>query len=685
MKNPSLLARLTLSYSLIILLATLLITVGVGYVTSQRLQNTIGQSLADLAYTIGDRMDRDMFYRYRDLATLVTIARDRTSPDGVFIEQSWLEALQESFPFYKWIGFVNPEGEVLVSSGSLLEGMNVSARPWFQHGLDGAFFGDVHDAVLLERLLPAQQEPWRFVDVALPVHDNNGALLGVLGAHLSWEWVTEVKNSVLQVETHQGSVKAVVVSDDGRVLLGPEYLQDQRLDLPAADNRPTFQHLTFEGGERYLAGLAQTDGYRDFPGLNWKVLVLQDTGEAFASVRRSQLEILLLGLIVAVLFYFVNLWNARTITRPLHLISHAAMRLRAGNTRAGFPQDVGFREGQDLVRSLQGLTRQLLERESALITARAELETRVEERTSELQQAYQSIRDSEARIKLITDNVPAMIAYIDTKERYQFYNRAYLNWYGFTEQELYQRPVRDLLSASSYALVKPYINRALAGERVSFDREERGVASTRYLHSSYLPERSQQGEVLGFYVTSIDITERKQLEMQLQHQSDHDYLTGLPNRTGLKRVLELALARTRRSNKPLALMFLDLDHFKEVNDTLGHAAGDQLLQEIARRLLSKVRKTDTVARLGGDEFVVLLEDLTEHAEEDAADVACKLIEAIGRPVELGEHRARVSASIGVVVDNNANPADTLMEQADTAMYQAKKQGRNDFRLVSLNR
>lgn len=685
MKNPSLLTRLTLSYSLIILLATLLISVGVGYVTSQRLQNTIGQSLADLAYTIGDRMDRDMFHRSRDLATLITVARDRADSEAVFIEQGWLEELQNNFPFYKWIGFVNPQGEVLVSNGGLLEGMNVSARPWFQQGLNGAFFGDVHDAVLLERLLPAQEEPWRFVDVALPVHDNNGDLLGVLGAHLSWEWVTEVQQSVLQVAAHQRSVEALVVSDDGKILLGADRLRDLQLDLPTLGNRPTFQRLTLANGEDYLAGMVQTDGYREYPGLGWKVLVLQDADQAFASVRQLQFEILLLGLFVVVVFHFINLWNARAITRPLHLISHAAIRLRAGNTRAGFPDDVGFREGQDLVRSLRGLTRQLLERESALMAASSELETRVEERTSELQQAYQSIRDSEARIKLITDNVPAMIAYIDTGERYQFYNRAYLDWYKCSERELYQRPMRDLMSAASYDQVKPYIDRALAGERVSFDREEGRNGSTRYLHSTYLPERSQQGEVLGFYVTSIDITERKHLEMQLQHQSDHDYLTGLPNRTGLKRQLEMALARTRRSNKPLALMFLDLDHFKEVNDTLGHAAGDQLLQEVARRLLNTVRKTDTVARLGGDEFVVVLEDLAAASEKHAADIASKLIETIGRPFELGEHQARVSVSIGVVVDNTANPVNTLMEQADAAMYQAKQQGRSDFRLVSLNR
>lgn len=591
MKKPSLLTRLTLSYSLIILLATLLISVGVGYVTSQRLQNTVGQSLAELAYTISDRMDRDMFYRYRDLATVVTIARDRADPDAVFIEQAWLEELQESFPFYKWIGFAAPDGEVLVSNGGLLEDMNVSARPWFQQGLDGVFFGDVHDAVLLEKLLPAQEEPWRFVDVALPVHDNNGELLGVLGAHLSWEWVTEVKDSVLQVAAHQGSIEALVVGSDGTVLLGPEPLQDQRLDLPPANNGPTFQSLTL-GGDTYLTGIAQTDGHRDYPGLDWKVLVRQDTDEAFAAVRRSQLEILLLGLFVAVVFFFVNRWNARTITRPLHLISHAAIRLRAGNTGASFPEDIGFREGQDLVRSLQGLTRQLLERERDLVAARAELETRVEERTMELQQVYQAIHDSEARLKLITDNVPVMIAYIDTDERYQFFNRAYLDWYGFAgqEQELHQQPVRELLKASAYNQTKPYITRALAGELVSFDREEPGTGATRYLHVTYLPERSQRGDVLGFFVTSVDITKRKQMEMQLQHQSNHDYLTGLPNRTGLKHHLELAVARTRRSNKPLALMFLDLDHFKEVNDTLGHAAGDQLLQEAARRLLSKCGK-----------------------------------------------------------------------------------------------
>jgi diguanylate cyclase (GGDEF)-like protein/PAS domain S-box-containing protein len=685
MKTPTLLTRLTVSYSLIIVLATLLISVGVGYVSSQRLQNTIGQSLAELSFTIGDRMDRDMFYRFRDLKTLVTIARDRNAPDSQFFEQGWLEELQENFPFYKWIGFASIDGEVLVSTGGLLEGLSVSARPWFQQGLEGVFFGDVHEALLLERLLPSQSEPWRFVDVAVPVRDSSGTLLGVLGAHLSWEWVVQVKDTVLQVSSNQGAVDALVVSADNTVLLGPEALQDQLLELPDAGPEPSFQRLSFDGHTEYLTGLVQTQGHRDYPGLGWKILVRQETSEAFASVRRLQLEILLLGLAVAVALYFVNRWNASTITQPLHQISHAAMRLRAGHTQAQFPQDIGYREGQDLVRSLQGLTRQLLERERALVGARAELEQRVDERTTELQYAYQSIQDSEARLKLIADNVPVMIAFIDDQQRCHFVNRAFLEWYEMTENDIQQKPLANVISEAEYTEISPYIDRALAGERVGFDREVTGLISSRYLHSSYIPQRSQAGDVQGVYITSMDITERKQVEKELQHQSDHDILTGLPNRTGLKRQLELAQARARRSGKPLSVMFLDLDHFKEVNDTLGHAAGDLLLQEISRRLRGIVRKTDTVARLGGDEFVMVLEDLNQDASYDASEVARKLISAVAQPVELGEHKAYVSASLGVVVDSSIHPVETLLEQADAAMYQAKQQGRNDFRLVSLSR
>ncbi|MFY0662985.1 MAG: GGDEF domain-containing protein [Natronospirillum sp.] len=241
--------------------------------------------------------------------------------------------------------------------------------------------------------------------------------------------------------------------------------------------------------------------------------------------------------------------------------------------------------------------------------------------------------------------------------------------------------VHEVLPEPTVQIAMPFIERALMGERVSFDREETIGEQVRYLHATYTPDLASDGSVPGFYITAVDITARKIAELTLQHQSDHDALTGLLNRSGLKVRLAQAVARAMRKSQPLALFFIDLDHFKEVNDTLGHAAGDELLQMTAQRLIGLVRTNDTVARLGGDEFLVVLEDL-QNPDEDVAAIASKIIDAIVQPFALAQGTAQVSVSIGIAIDRIVDGnTEALMNRADNAMYKAKEQGRNRFAIA----
>ncbi len=177
-----------------------------------------------------------------------------------------------------------------------------------------------------------------------------------------------------------------------------------------------------------------------------------------------------------------------------------------------------------------------------------------------------------------------------------------------------------------------------------------------------------------------DITDKKRAERQIERLANQDALTGLANRRLFSDHLELALAQARRDGSPLAILFLDLDRFKMVNDTLGHKVGDQLLQMVAVRLARLVRAGDTLARLGGDEFVVLLHRIEKP--EDAALVARKILEVFRRPFRLGEHEMYVTASIGVsVFPRDGSDAERLMRDADIAMYRAKQRGRDTFQVV----
>ncbi|WP_269822960.1 EAL domain-containing protein [Rheinheimera faecalis] len=180
-----------------------------------------------------------------------------------------------------------------------------------------------------------------------------------------------------------------------------------------------------------------------------------------------------------------------------------------------------------------------------------------------------------------------------------------------------------------------------------------------------------------FVLVFTDITAQKVAEEELRYLASYDSLTGLPNRTLLMDRIQHGIEQAKRAKKSLALCFIDLDKFKQVNDSLGHDVGDQLLQEVARRLRATLRETDTIARLGGDEFVVLLESYKN--DDNISHVARKMLQSIGEPMQLGIHTVSVSPSIGIAVyPDDATDANSLLKHADVAMYHAKDLGRNNF-------
>jgi diguanylate cyclase (GGDEF)-like protein/PAS domain S-box-containing protein len=193
--------------------------------------------------------------------------------------------------------------------------------------------------------------------------------------------------------------------------------------------------------------------------------------------------------------------------------------------------------------------------------------------------------------------------------------------------------------------------------------------------------RDSEGRLSNYMGILSDITDRKKTEQHTRHLAEHDFLTDLPNRVLLLDRLSLALAAARRNQTMLAVLFVDLDHFKDVNDTLGHQVGDNLLKEIAGRLVRCVRGADTVSRQGGDEFLIILADI--GGVDQAAHVAASVLQAIGQPYQLGPHQLQVSASIGVsLYPNDGDGMDQLVRNADIAMYHAKENGRNAFQFFN---
>jgi diguanylate cyclase (GGDEF)-like protein/PAS domain S-box-containing protein len=303
--------------------------------------------------------------------------------------------------------------------------------------------------------------------------------------------------------------------------------------------------------------------------------------------------------------------------------------------------------------------------------------------TEALVETGSQLRRSEKQLREITHNLPVMIAYIDRDERFAFVNRTFKEWFGIEPNAVLGRKVGEVTAPELYEQSREYLQRALSGERVDFELDSDTLGVTRSLQNAYIPDVQADGSVGGIYALATDVSALKSVERQLRLLVRFDDLTRLANRSQFNEVLPLALARSGRSGLATVLMYLDVDHFKSINDTLGHAAGDAVLCEFAHRLLRCVRSTDTVARLAGDEFVIIIEGL--HSDAETQFVARKIIARVNLPFDIDGRRLDVTASVGIAYHDStggAMDATQLLDQADQALYAAKKAGRNTFRIVN---
>ncbi|KQP38910.1 diguanylate cyclase domain-containing protein [Pseudorhodoferax sp. Leaf274] len=631
---------------------------------------TATAALAQIGWQLRDQLDRGMAYRQEELRILSGL-QDMQPGTPLQHRRAVLERVQQSFPLYAWIGYVHRDGRVEAATGGLLEGQDVSKRPWFQGGVQGAFVGDVHPALLLEKLLPQQQEPWRFVDIAMPVHDANGGLHAVLGAHLSWEWARDLQRRLLAQAQSVYEAEIFVVDAKRVVLLGPPGTEGKPLDLPAIGDLRAAAGAAMRDwgdGQHYATAIVPTVGQGNYPGLGWVVVVRQSESVAFADYHQLQREMAIGGLAVCLLAALCAPLVARRLTRPLSRLTQA-VDARAAGQASPVPLQTAYREVDLLSRALADADAREASDRAELEQVNAGLEQRIEERTAQ-------IRASQAQLHTITDNMPALVADVDRTLRYRFANRAYLDWFGVDPDELIGTTLESLYGEDAVRLWQPELARVLQGERVQFDRSMAVRGQRQHSTAIYLPYRDAQGQVDGFHALVFDTTASKELALRLEEEATRDALTGLPNRRLLQRNLPAALARSDRQGHSLALLFLDLNGFKAVNDTHGHDTGDELLREVGRRLVAAVRVTDTVARLAGDEYVVLLEPVSDPVG-DPALVAAKIDAAIAEPFALETATVRVSVSIGSAVyqPRCGKSAEELLAGADNAMYAAKRAGK----------
>jgi diguanylate cyclase (GGDEF)-like protein/PAS domain S-box-containing protein len=297
--------------------------------------------------------------------------------------------------------------------------------------------------------------------------------------------------------------------------------------------------------------------------------------------------------------------------------------------------------------------------------------------------AEKALLESEQHLRVIADALPALVGYVDAEQRFRFNNLAYERVFGLKRDAIRGKTLRELLGDTLYLRVRPYSEQALAGATVTFEIDEHRKGNYRCTDVTYTPQfdAEERQRVVGFHIMGHDVTAKKMHERRLVELTQTDSLTGLLNRAGFQKKLLAAMAESRVSHSPMAVLYMDIDHFKQVNDVHGHPVGDALLKSFVGRLLRVLRATDSVARLGGDEFTVIMEKLTRL--EDAATICRKICEAMEPPFSLDETTLNVTASIGLAYYHGGpETPETLLKLADDMLYQAKKSGRNTYRIAA---
>jgi len=308
------------------------------------------------------------------------------------------------------------------------------------------------------------------------------------------------------------------------------------------------------------------------------------------------------------------------------------------------------------------------------------------------------LHESERLHRYLVNTSPDIIYILDQDGHFSFINDRIETLLGYDNKELIGKHYSILVHQKDLEVARYVFNERRVGDRASRNVELRlkckDDSSPRFFEASTLPiELSSMGiyqnegdpkkkTYLGTYGVARDITERKLAEDTINFQAYHDLLTNLPNRALLRDRLSLAISQAKREDEMLAVMFLDLDRFKNINDSLGHVVGDELLQQVSTRLKSCVREGDTLARFGGDEFTLLLPKIT-RGKEDVSSIAEKINDVLKDPFVIDNNELYVSASIGIsIYPRDGTNMDLLIKHADIAMYHVKDTGKNNYKFYS---
>lgn len=541
--------RLALWFAGLLLLTLLSVGLYVGHLATRQMAVTAGESVHTTAMAAADLLGANLRERELEIALLsqspLFTRGDLTNPDILLS----LEQRKKFKAEFAWLGVADADGKVVQAVNGMLQGQSVAKRPWFIAGLQGVYTGDVHEALLLAKRPPnhASDEVLRFIDFASPILNQGGKVIGVLGAHVHWNWVTDtVKVAAQRMGSESGS-EILIVNKHGTVLYPQGLLDSANIPRTTPSDQP-YATVAWGDGRDYLTSQVAVDAHTQTK-LDWQIVVRQPLKTALQPIYPLRLRLAALGLAATLMFTLVAMRLAQSVSRPLEQLAAAARQIERREGVPQYPANTHVREVAQLIHSMQSMAKSLLQREHDLQTSNQTLELQVLQRTEAL------------------------------------------------------------------------------------------AAATR----------------------------------QLEELATRDTLTGLYNRRRLEEKLADCMQSGKRVGRGFSVLVLDADHFRRVNDSYGHSAGDAVLRQLARMLIEHTRTTDFVARYGGEEFVVLLPE-TPYQDE-ALTVAEKVRTAVEQATFPLVGRLTVSIGISLWSPKDFTSSD-VFKRADEALYLAKSCGRN---------
>ncbi|MDP5149978.1 EAL domain-containing protein [Rheinheimera baltica] len=592
---------------------------------------------------------------------------DRTAP--IWQQLSPL-VLQDFFNFY----FISKEQFIRISPGDWALQVNV------EHD----FNNDLFYSVALPEQNPTRQPRWTPVyydsiwkkwmtSLIIPLYIND-EFIGVTGFDYSLNDIIEL----LPPTDTQFQSRAFLFDENGIVFGASE----QQLSANTAMNtRYSGVKPEHEALQRYATQVAATPNAvsraasitpdqliyaAPLTRLNWYIAVYTEKSKVLDALTASRSRLLLTFFIVAILVaLFLQLVVYHFLLKRLNRLSAAINRLSRGDL-----QQVMLDDKQDEI----GLLNRAFGRMSAEIT---ELVSGLNARIEEKEQAERSARKLSKAVSFSSSG----IVLTD-----QFLNIEYINPFltemiGVSADELNQQPVHSLFATEMHHVGEEITQTVLARQHWRGDMLLQFQQRQLWVSLAIAPIRDDKGDISNYVCAMQDISFIKQSQKKMEQLAYYDVLTGLANRSYFRDQLRKAIAMAHRGYYNFALLYFDLDEFKRINDTLGHDAGDELLKEISKRLMARLREEDTIARLGGDEFAVILSGIKDRAQ--ASTIAANLQQAFAAPVKLGNHDVSISASIGITVaPEDASEEELLLKHADLAMYEAKARGKNTFHFFS---